>query len=211
MARIELPSQDALVANILAVFDSATEGQIVKGLSWYDVASETAERFSRVYGVTFEIAAGVIAALSPNNSWAANVRIAERFIAEGGLTEGYFRQGLAKAARILAGEDIPAALGGPKTTNFFRSIVSNGREGMTIDRHAWSLAVDTRFTKESGEVMPSLAGKRYALAVAAYESAADARCDTFPGGLTAAQMQAITWVVWRDRYWNAGAFDVKVA
>lgn len=192
---------ERVTRNITSVFRSGTAEQVAKGLAWYDVASDTAESFAGLYGVTFEVAAGVIAALSPNNSWGHNVRLAERFVAQGGLTEGYFKANLEKASRILAGEDIPTVLNGRKTTNFYRSIITRGLDGITIDRHAWAIAVNQR------GATPSLSAARYGFAVAGYERAASRLAVTGEGDLTAAQVQAITWVIWRDRFWSAGAWE----
>lgn len=199
----QLPAPRDITRNITSVFRSATPEQFSKGLTWYDVAADAAEDLSLRYGVTVDVAAGIIAALSPNNSWGHNLRLAERFIAEGGLSEGYFGAQLAKARDILAGADIMHTLGASarKTQNFYRSIVTRGREGMTIDRHAYAIATDTR-----GET-PSLGVAKYAALVAGYERAAKAIKRAGLGDFTPAQVQAITWVAWRDRFWAAGAWE----
>lgn len=190
------------VRNITRIFRTATPEQVIAGSAWYAEAHGIASGWAERYGVSVEVAAGIIAALSPNNSWAANVKIAERFIAAGGLTAGYFKQGLAKAARILAGEDPLVVLGGNKITNFYLSIISEGREGVCVDRHAYSLAANKRMT-EGVHLTP----KQYAEVADAYTRAA-AILRREGHAVTVAQVQSVTWTLWRSRFWAEGAFDL---
>lgn len=190
------------VRNITRIFRSATPDQIEAGSAWYAEAHGIALRWAEQYGVTVSVAAGVLAALSPNNSWGANVKLAERFLAAGGLTSGYFRQGLDKAARILAGEDPMTVLNGLKITNFYLSILTEGREGVCVDRHAYSLAANTRMT-EGVHLTP----KQYAEVRAAYERAT-AILNREGHAVTPAQVQSVTWTIWRQKFWAVGAFDL---
>ena len=153
--------------------------------------------------VTVETSAGVIAALSPLNSWGANVNLAARLLASGGLSEGYLKVGLAKANAILAGTDPLDVLKSDKVKNFYLCIAAGGdTSAVCVDRHAYSLAVDVRF---EGETMPSLSAGRYAAVSDAYGRAA-ARL-----GVSAARVQAVTWLEWRARFWADGAFDRHTA
>lgn len=188
--------------NITRLFRQATPEQIAQGAEWYAEAHGIAVRFADTYGVSVSVAAGVIAALSPNNSWGANVRLAERYIAAGGLDAGYFRQGLAKARRILDGEDPVSVLNGLKVTNFYLSILTEGREGICIDRHAASLAAGVRQT-EGIHLTP----KQYAAYADAYRRAH--RILVREGhAVTVAQVQSVTWKLWRNKFWSEGAFDL---
>jgi hypothetical protein len=190
--------------NITRLFRQATVDEIVVHASWYGEARNIAETFAERFETTPEIAAGVIAATSPLNSWGANVRLAERILEAGGLTSGYLSTGLAKATRILNGEDVETVLNGLKTVNFYRSIISGGIEGVCIDRHAWSLAVNVRYAEGN---IPSLTGKRYGLAVTAYENAARILSKEYGIQLTAAMVQSVTWMLWRRKFWSEGAWD----
>ncbi len=189
----------SMVANIIAVYKSATAEQIETGLSWYSDALGICQDFAQVHGVTVEVAAGVFAALSPQNSYGANINLARRFLASGGtLDSGYLGLGLRKARDIYNGADILPILNGDKTMHFYRSIISGGEDGVCIDRHAYCIAVGERVT-----TIPTLKGKRYAEIVKAYERAARAL------GESPARVQAVTWVAWRQRYWAKGAFDPR--
>lgn len=190
-----------LVENILAVWESATVEQREIGMGWYQDAQGICEDFAKVHGVTPEVAAGVFAALSPQNGYGANIALARRFLASGGtMTTGYLSVGLDKAREIYAGGDIETILKGRvgfKTLNFFASIVSGGQDGVCIDRHAACLAWGER------RKTVALTERQYQEMVDAYTLAA------WTVGITPAEMQAVTWVVWRNRYWSKGAFDPK--
>lgn len=201
MATIPAP----LTRNITRLFREATPEQIIAGADWYTDAHNVADALAVRYGVTLEVAAGVLAALSPLQSWGANVNLAARFLAAGGLTEGYLGVGLAKARAILAGADIVATLKGSKIVNFYLSIVTKGLEGVAVDRHAWSLAVNTRYSGE--DTFPTITGKRYAATVSVYTRAAEILSKEYGMTLTPAQIQSVTWVLWRNKFWAEGAFD----
>lgn len=200
---------NASVEHVTAVFREATAEQVLTGSDWYKEAHSVAEGLSERYGVTLEVAAGVIAALSPMQSWGANKNLAERFLAAGGLDSGYLSSGLAKARAILEGLDPEVAFGTPtsrKTRAFYHSIVTSGiTDSVCIDRHAYDIATDTRNTDAT---RPSLAGKRYDEVARVYIHAARVLSAEF-GEISPAQVQAVTWVAWRQKFWAVGAFDGK--
>ena len=192
------------VRNITRLFRTATPEQIATGAEWYSDAHNLASALAAKNGVSVAVAAGVIAAVSPLQSWGANLNLASRILAAGGLTAGYLSVGLGKADRILAGEDILTVLKGNKIQNFFLGIVTAGEAGVCIDRHAWSLAVNHRYSEGN---IPSLTGKRYAAAVAAYTRAAVILSKEYGTPFTPAQVQSVTWTLWRNKFWAVGAFD----
>lgn len=208
MNKPQTPSLKALTANVVSVFYTAAPEQRAAGFDWYADAYATAQEFAVAYNVTPEVAAGVIAATSPLNSWAANVAIARRMLAsKGTLNSGYLGAGLLKARQIMAGANILATLKSEKISAFYACIVSNGQtDEVCIDRHAYDIAVNTRNTDTT---RPQLKGKRYAAIADAYREAARVISHESGAEITPAQVQAITWVAWRRRYWAEGAFDVK--
>ncbi|URP22102.1 hypothetical protein SEA_BIG4_344 [Microbacterium phage Big4] len=190
--------------NITAVFRSADAALIEEGIAWYSDAKLIAEAFAAKHDVSLVVSAGVLAALSPLNSWGNNVNLAARMLAsKGTLDSGYLKANLAKARRIMA-EGTTEALGGLKVNNFYASIVSGGAEGVTIDRHAWCIAHNDRSKSNN---IPSLSPKRYAEIAECYTRAARILSREYGMPLSPAVVQAVTWVVWRRRYWGAGAFD----
>lgn len=190
---------------ITTLFRTATPTEVVAGADWYRDAREIATSLATRNGVSVEIAAGVIAALSPLQSWGANVNLAARFLEAGGLHTGYLSAGLARARKILNGENILHTLRGKKITNFYLSIITAGQDGVCIDRHAWSLAVGVRYGVDAEA--PNLTPKRYGQAVEAYTRAAKILSREYDESFSPAQVQAVTWTLWRRRFWAEGAFD----
>jgi hypothetical protein len=190
--------------NITKLFREASASDIETAAEWYADAYRIAEAFSAKYGYTVAQCAGVIAAVSPLQSWGANINLSARILDVGGLTGGYLKANLAKATAILDGANIEATLSGQKVVNFYRSILSAGKDGVCIDRHAYSLAVNTRFPE--GDI-PTLKGKRYEAVVECYTRAARILSKELGIDLTPAQVQSVTWVLWRRKFWAAGAFD----
>jgi hypothetical protein len=201
--------------NILRVWDDATPEQLARGREWYAEAYRTAQTFSVYYGVSIETAAGVLAATSPNNSWRANVKLAERILSTGDTSRGYFKTGLAKARRILDGENPETVFASKvyfKVANFYRAILSRGTNGVCVDRHAWDIYTGVRHTEDKSTglpVRPQVAGKRYAEAMEAYNLAAAILSEREGRPVSGCEVQAVTWIVWRRRYWSEGAFDVE--
>lgn len=190
--------------NITSVFRSADAELIAEGVNWYADARLIADAFAAKHALPVHVTAGVLAALSPLNSWGSNVNLAARMLASGGtLDSGYLKANLAKARRIIA-EGTIDALGGLKVNNFYLSIISGGAEGVTIDRHAYCLAHNDR--SKSNDV-PKLSPKRYAEIAERYRRASVILSREYGMPLSPAVVQAVTWVVWRRRYWGAGAFD----
>lgn len=185
--------------NVTRIFRAASDSHVERGMRWYADAREVASALAVRNNVSVEVATGVIAATSPLNSWGANVNLSARLLAAGGLDSGYLSIGLAKANAIVRdGVDPLDVLTSDKVKNFYLSILSGGDDGVCIDRHAYSLAVNHRFAE--GKI-PSLTGKRYAATADTYRRAGDIL------GVAAARVQAVTWLAWRARFWAEGAWD----
>ncbi len=184
------------VANILRVFARADIADVNAGIDWYADARESAAELAQRHGYSVEVAAGVISALSPLNEWSKNLRDADRVL--GGNFTGCLGVSLDKARRIMAGEDIVSVLHADKTVNFYLSILSAGKEGVCVDRHAFDIAVGFRSPDKNRSI-----GKRlYRDIAAAYTLAADIiTSEGLP--VTPAEVQSVTWEEhrreWKDR------------
>ena len=194
------------VRNVTRVFRSATPEQLADGLIWYQDAHTIASALSSAHGVSVPRVAGILAAFSPQRGWGPNVNAATRYIASGGKTGGHFAANLAKASAILHGAPIADTLNGLKTTAFYRCIMARGLSAdVCIDRHAYDIATNTRNTDDTRAVTP----KRYSACSDAYTKAAVILSRELGQPISGAQVQAVTWITWRARYWGAGAFNVK--
>lgn len=195
----------ATTRSITAVFRQASDDNVRDGLAWYSTAADIAEAIALSTGRPFDVVVGVIAATSPRMGWGPNVRLAHRILSTGDTSRGYLKNGLNAARRILDGADPLDVLRSRKVSNFYRAIVSRGTDGIVIDRHAMDIAHNFRVEGER----PSPTDRQYDAIAEYYRRAALALArDGWPG-ITAAQVQAVTWLAWRNRFWNAGAFDLR--
>lgn len=176
-------------AHIVRTFEAIEDlADISAGIAWYEDAYGIAQTLGIVYGVSTAQAAGIISALSPQQSWAQNVKTAERFLADP-TVRVHTESNMSKCRRILAGENIEKVLNAPKTTNFYLSIKSLGYEGVCIDRHAIDIALGVRHTDKS---RPVIGARLYRDAVQAYVDAA-AILNRMGADITPAMLQSVTW------------------
>lgn len=112
---------------------------------------------------------------------------------------------MAKAVEMYRGADPDQVLGGHKTRSFFNNIADpqnkEGRNDVTMDSHAVSLAVGARIANSApqldklfttGQVKRENVSGTYSLFADAYRAVAAKH------GLQPNQLQAITWVHWRN-------------
>lgn len=177
------PSVDAILASYRPDVASLTAAR-----DWYRLAGSTAGRLGRRYGVSKSTAAGVIAALSPLQTWKGNVGAAERILsarASGAASAPKVGLGrnVAKAWRIAQGERPLSVLSGPKVRRFYRNIMGD-LSAVTVDRWA-ARACGVPDTYPSTDA-------RYRACEDAYRRAA-----ALLGGIEPAELQAIVWVAIR--------------
>lgn len=187
------------VANVLAVYHGAFDYHLRFGLEWYAIAHREALRMGGGRANHLSRNAGIIAALSPMNKWDNNLNKARQLVSmrgrvtvERGRPNGIgLGNNVAKAIAIYNGADPLDILGGDKVRAFYRTIVDpTGDIDPVIDRHAFDIAVGER-TNEKRRGALSRKGV-YAEFAAVYREAARI------AGIGSAQMQAITWVAWRE-------------
>jgi hypothetical protein len=182
-----LPSQDEMVASILATYSKATKAQKQDGETWYQTAHHLAVRLDPTNILR---AAGVISALSPRMEWDRNMFLAERTYSEG-KAYGCLGDSCRKANAIYGGSNVVKTLNAPKTTNFALTIVEPKHKTLVVvDRHAVSVALGRASTDAD---MTTLNRK------GAYDWYADAyRAAARSARVLPSTMQAVTWVVWRE-------------
>lgn len=190
--------------NILAVFFSAGEVERHEGLSWYARANIVANNIANAYDVPggAVTVAGVIAALSPNNRWERNVADAERLIRAYSLGEEIdaikvctFSKNKDKALAILNGVAPLDVLGGNKVRAFFDCIAYPASEAVCVDGHAYAIWLGQRVPTTK---TPSISDKLYDQIANDYRKAAEQINSITKHYYSASQIQAITWVAWRN-------------
>jgi hypothetical protein len=187
--------------NILAVFFSANAAEIEEGMNWYERAQFVADRISEECGISVIKVSGVIAALSPNNRWNRNITDAQNLcrVHTAGcdvdtVKVSTFGRNREKAVRILNGEDVLEVLGGLKVRSFFNCIIGDW-ESVCVDGHAYSIWLGERIpTTKTPRISESL---YYAIADD-YRKAAMQINGIMDETYSPAQIQAITWVTWRN-------------
>jgi hypothetical protein len=187
--------------NILAVFFNATDLETINGAKWYRTANNAALIMAERYSVSLEIAAGMIAALSPNNRWERNLTDADSMIraysigghnAADSTKVGTYNANKIKALAILSGDDCLQILGGLKVRAFYDCII--GGDSVCIDGHAYAIWKGERIpTSQTPKITPKI----YDSIVADYRQAARVINLILQADYSAAQIQAITWIAWR--------------
>jgi hypothetical protein len=189
------------VENVLHWYLRASDANVDFGLQWYSIANATARSID---ALRFHRAAGVIAALSPMNKWDNNVNKARLLYANNGVVNwdgsanGYgLGKNVEKAVAIYNGNDALDVLGGDKVRAFFATIVDpDGDHEPVIDRHAFDVAINQR-TNDAAKRVLKRKGE-YARFSDIYRDAASL------AGIGPSQLQAITWVAWREAH---GIYD----
>lgn len=186
--KVDSETREQYVQNIIDTWGDASAEQRTQGRLWYTNAHDLADMMTEG---DVRKGAGLLAALSPQTSWPLNVELAQNAY-ETGRPSGHLGDALAKAAKILAGADPTEVLPmDRKTGHFYRCILDPAdADAVCIDRHAHDIAVG----EEYGARDRGLSAKgRYALIAHCYREAAQ-RLDELPSAV-----QAVTWVVWRDK------------
>lgn len=173
--------------NIVAVFNDATPAEYDEGMRWYG------DQYRHAIALSPDDVwrgAGIIAVYSPNNHWDRNIAMATQTLLTGTVRTDYFPNQVEKAQRILDGEFALDVLTGDKERAFCAAIATNGESDIaTIDRHAHDIAQGRVFTDNERKI-----GKRlFRTMVMHYQQAA------MEVGIATAQIQAVTWVTWRNR------------
>lgn len=178
-------------ARIVDVWRQATVSELVEGMEWYRDAHALAVELSPNDPAQ---AAGVLAALSPMMSWGQNVVLGVRAYTDGKASGALFSN-VAKANRILAGERPEDVLGGDKVRAFYGAIADPASDAVVVDRHAFDIAVGRVTNNESRQAL-SRKGV-YDSFARAYVRAAKAIAAETGMDVSASQVQAVTWTVWR--------------
>ncbi len=174
------------VENVLSVARRASAADIESGISWYNEAHDIAANISPIGTAA---GAGVIAALSPRQGWNRNVMLArDAFVL--GSAYGSLGHSIRKANAIIAGADPLDVLGGNKVRAFFDNILWPDHSDMvTIDRHAFDVA----YGRSTDDVTRRMLDRK-----GVYDAVSDMyRAAASDLGITAPQLQAITWTTWR--------------
>lgn len=181
------------IGNITNVFEyvmhTATDTDIVSAINWYPLANSFCAAWAENFGLTIAQFAGIVAAVSPQLSWAKNkeqaIEVCARLQNDKPLIGLMaYPANLAKAQRIFSGENPLDVLGGMKVRSFYRNIMLD-ESAVTVDRHAASIALYGLDTAKSGEI--AVTDKLYKLLAKAYTDVASVY------NVTPYVVQSVTW------------------
>jgi hypothetical protein len=169
----------------------------MKGKNWYFEVNDYCKTLSEIYNIPLIKVAGIMSALSPNNTFKSNVRSLERFLKnKGNCKVTCFDSQKNKAIKILNTNDnsydnVLELLGkGLKTRAFFCNIYQPHKsEKVTVDRWAHRWGVERSIVPKG----KALTDKRYkAIGVAMIKESK--RINVLPH-----QFQAVKWVELRGK------------
>lgn len=204
----EMPDTWDMVRNILKSYYEASPLQVQEGMLWYDEAyvgcwdiSESGSGWYDVWQV-----AGVLATVSPGLNWSDNESMPMRILdlhmrgvpASEWVGFRALKANLLKCERILEGDY--TAIKGRKVQNFYSNIMQD-TQSVTVDRWAMRIALDNPYLCKQ-KIIPS--GKKvYDAFAEAYQIAAHI------AGIQPRQMQAITWVYYRELHSGKTAIGAR--
>lgn len=182
-------------------YDETSPEERQQGMRWYQDAQEVARSLGNG---DLEKGAGLLSAYSPQTSWPVNMLNAARSMAKGraiGPGEGMItRQMQATAQKVMDGGKIPDVFKSPKTLAFAR-LIRHGADpaddrlgNVVIDRHALSVAVGRRLSKDDVNGSPIGDARYYQHVADQYRLAAAAISKRDGRLVTPHQLQAITWL-----------------
>jgi hypothetical protein len=194
--KMVLPSGATMQARIVDAVTLCNPAELAEGVKWYGEAREYARTLAAGTPFTWEQVCGVLAALSPQVSWAQNKDWA-RMIVEAKAKWAYEIPAVstgnnrAKAWRCLdSGVNPTSVIRGPKVTAFYANMIGD-HAYVTVD--VWAFYVATGIKLRQNQSVPKWA---YPLVVQAYKNAAAEL------GIEPDECQAAAWgsVVGRGSY-----------
>ena len=203
-------NMEIAVRNIIACRRRAKPQDVAQGIAWYAEAYEECRTIAdeyKPYGISIHVAAGVVAALSPNNRWSTNVTNARDLIdafvngrdmdSVSVCTYGKMKEKAWSILQIksMRNRVVKDALNGRKIVCFYENIM--GEDTCTIDGHARNIAYNERVNLTDNKT--NIGIREYANLQEAYRQAAK-RCTVNGRKCKAYELQAVTWVTWRKQH-----------
>lgn len=175
------------IAEVWAEMPSET---LQEGREWYPAARALAHALDPSQPAR---GAAVIAVLSPRRSWPQNAALAEAAYGMPAMDVPTMGDQRRKLARLFAGEDPYAVVGGDKVRAFHATIVNPAHPVAVIDRHAIAV-VDGKPVGNDALRITSAQYRDYSDAYALF---------AYSVGEYVSTVQAATWIHWRRNYAQA--------
>lgn len=113
-----------IAARICIAIGTLSDAQKIEAKGWYYEANRLARLMGTLYGVSVNVAAAVISAVSPKTRWAHNVECAHAILSRRiDIAKRYaFGRNIDLAIAIRDGDILPEELTGPKRRAFYDNI-----------------------------------------------------------------------------------------
>ncbi len=177
--------------NIKVVFNNATKKQIKEGSTWYKNAYLFCNKLAKHHKIAVDKVIQLCAVFSPQAKWEVNKQILEEFLLNK-RSKFLSRFQIKRATEILNNQyHLLDVSKGQKVNSFYNSIKNKGLgQDVCLDTHAINLATNKINTvAEKSKIWSS---KRYKIFQESYCEVANEL------GVSPQQLQAITWVAWRE-------------
>lgn len=148
-----LPTSEELLSNVRKWCEKLQEHHWQAGTVWYKHANQLCIALSEETGTPLANVCGVLAALSPQVSWDANIRSCEAVVRMGKIDKAYtgYKANVEKAYLCLSVDPLEI-LGGLKVLAFYKNILDPASsEDVTIDTHIARVLFD-KMSLESNEI-----------------------------------------------------------
>lgn len=196
--KLTIPPQETMVENICRIYAEANEFDMKSGLDWYVRTREYIQKQADKFGYPLRNAVGCYAVISPSLAKELNDRQLVTALTvhslglplEDASIGVYGMPNKRKAMRCLSGD--LSAVGGNKVTRFYRNLLGIGDMDVTVDRWAMRVGLNDPTIQDT----QGLTKVQYKQIHDAYVTASE---DT---GLLPLQIQAVTWEVFRNRYYR---------
>lgn len=185
-------------ANLRYWYNQASETEVIDGMNWYNEAQEFTQGLSEMFGLSGEVCAGVVSALSPNNKWERNKKDAVSVLSAvgSGISEDVvkvctYNANKSKAFAIARG-DREMLKRSPKTYAFARNVGEMDGNYVTIDK--WHMRACITRSKTRKDVKDKPTALQYRLLQEDCLKVANEI------GIKGYQLQAIVWVTIRNKW-----------
>jgi len=187
--------------NIMQLLQQATPEEVDFWGHWYHSAHDNVKQLANKYKEPLDVVAGVVAVLSPGNTWLSNLAAADKILKEehsgsGAANLDYakvnaYNANRDKARNILITGNPDGFVRGPKVQVFYASLKDPSflKDHLVLDGHAINI---WRGQRQSLKQTPTPSVEEREQMLADYHRAA---ADT---DLSVQAVQALTWFLWKS-------------
>jgi hypothetical protein len=170
------------IVNALELGNIAIEQHRPEGYSWYEIAKQQTAKFASAHNVSPEVAALVLAGASRSCAVWESFKRADIYLTTGSVYfAGAYIDSLLERYRVSGKM---GSVTSPKVSAFTHNVLNGDSDVLTLDRHAFSLAVGEKVATVSDTLAMKV---RRAYHTVGRET-----------GLALSEVQSIAWIGWRS-------------